>query len=142
MKKRLLGVTLSLIIGAVLLIGGLYVLNIGPFEESTADAGTSIDEINKRSFDTEEMTTNLKSGEFIRAQFRIQLDEPQTLTELEKRDFQVKHVVLLALAEISADQLIGSEGIEELEEQIQTQLNQHLDSGRVEAVYTTTKVVQ
>lgn len=142
MKKRLLGVTLSLIIGAVLLIGGLYVLNIGPFEESTADAGTSIDEINKRSFETEEMTTNLKSGEFIRAQFRIQLDESKTLTELEKRDFQVKHVVLLALAEISADQLIGSEGIEELEEQIQTQLNQHLDSGRVEAVYTTTKVVQ
>lgn len=142
MKKRLLGVTLSLIIGAVLLIGGLYVLNIGPFEESTAEAGTSVDEINKRSFDTEEMTTNLKSGEFIRAQFRIQLDEEQTLTELEKRDFQVKHVVLLALAETSADQLIGSEGIEELEEQIQTQLNQHLDSGRVEAVYTTTKVVQ
>ncbi|MFS0787020.1 flagellar basal body-associated protein FliL [Shouchella sp. 1P09AA] len=142
MKKRLLGVTLSLIIGAVLLIGGLYVLNIGPFEESTADAGSSIDEINKRSFDTEEMTTNLKSGEFIRAQFRIQLDEAQTLAELEKRDFQVKHVVLLALAEISADQLIGSEGIQELEEQIKTQLNQHLDSGRVEAVYTTTKVVQ
>ncbi|GAF24300.1 flagellar biosynthesis protein FliL [Bacillus sp. JCM 19047] len=51
-------------------------------------------------------------------------------------------MVLLALAETSAEDLLGAEGIQELEEEMKAQLNQHLDSGSVEAVYTTTKVVQ
>ncbi|MED4127288.1 flagellar basal body-associated protein FliL [Shouchella miscanthi] len=142
MSKRIIGVFLSIVMGAALLVGGLYLLGIGPFHNDTEQANASIENINKRSFDTEEITTNLKSGQFIRAQFRIQLDDATTLTELEERDFQVKHVVLLALAETSAEDLLGAEGIQELEEEMKAQLNQHLDSGSVEAVYTTTKVVQ
>ncbi|WP_353625932.1 flagellar basal body-associated FliL family protein [Bacillus sp. JCM 19041] len=115
---------------------------MGPFATNHASGAPTIDEINGRSFDTEEAITNLKSGELIRAQFRVQLNDKETLEDLEKREFQVDNVILLALAETSADELLSAEGITELELTIQTRLNDHLNEGSVEAVFTTSKVVQ
>ncbi|GAF12888.1 flagellar biosynthesis protein FliL [Bacillus sp. JCM 19046] len=142
MSKRAVGILSSLVIGLAILVGSLYLLELGPFESSEASAKPTIEEINKRSIDTEEVTTNLKSGEFIRAQFRIQLDAESTLEDMNNREFQVKNVLLLSLAETTSEDLLGSEGINELEQMIQSKLNDHLEQGTVEAVYTTMKVVQ
>lgn len=117
-------------------------LGIGPFAQNKASGAPTIEDISERSFDTEEITTNLKSGEFIRAQFRIELDHKDTLADIDKRGFQVNNVILLTLAEMSAEDLVGEEGLAELQETIQTKLNDHLEQGTVKAVYTTVKVVQ
>ncbi|WP_169871059.1 flagellar basal body-associated protein FliL [Shouchella patagoniensis] len=141
-KNRVIGVILSLFVSGAIVLAGLYLLEVGPFATNHASGAPTIDEINGRSFNTEEAITNLKSGELIRAQFRIQLNDKETLEDIEKRDFQVDNVILLALAETSADELLSAEGITELEHTIQTRLNDHLNEGSVEAVFTTSKVVQ
>jgi flagellar FliL protein len=142
-NKRAVGVISSLLISGIILVAGLYLLDLGPFKQNRASgAPPTIEEINERSFDTEEVTTNLKSGEFIRAQFRIQLDDEKTLTDMNNRGFQINNVILLALAETTAEDLLGEEGLTALQESIQSKLNDHLDEGSIEAVYTTMKVVQ
>jgi flagellar protein FliL len=141
-KNRVIGVAFSLLLTGVVIVAGLYMLGIGPFAQNKASGAPTIEDINERSFDTEEITTNLKSGEFIRAQFRIELDHKDTLTDIDKRGFQVNNVILLTLAEMSAEDLVGEEGLAELQETIQTKLNDHLEQGTVKAVYTTVKVVQ
>ncbi|MGV3240632.1 flagellar basal body-associated protein FliL [Streptococcus hyovaginalis] len=70
----------------------------------------SIDEILESSVDIEEMTTNLASNNFIRISFKIQTDSKEAKEELEKRDFQVKNIIIQELSEKKSEELKGKNG--------------------------------
>ncbi|TSB46418.1 flagellar basal body-associated protein FliL [Alkalicoccobacillus porphyridii] len=110
--------------------------------ETDSSAEPSIDEIIERSYDTEEMTTNLLNGGFVRSKYKIQLDSKEALHELEKRDFQVTNIVLTTLSGKEAKELAGPEGKTQLEEELKEQINTLMQEGSVQKVYMTEWVVQ
>ncbi len=106
------------------------------------DAPPTIDEIIAQSFDTQEITTNLLSNDFVRASFRIHVNNKDALSEIQKRDFQVNNIILRALSGKRAGDLAGSAGIEAFEADIKEEINQLMQEGEVLRVYTTSWVVQ
>ncbi|KMK77224.1 flagellar basal body-associated protein FliL [Alkalihalobacillus pseudalcaliphilus] len=103
---------------------------------------SSIDDIIEMSFETEQIVTNLKSNDYIRVSFFIQGDSKDTLTEIEKRDFQLNHLILSLLSEKTSSELSGRDGMRAIEAQLKEEINTLLDSGEVQNVYTTSWVIQ
>ncbi len=102
----------------------------------------SIDEILEMTVSTEEIVTNLYTGDFIQVQFNIQADSVEAKDELEKRMYQVNHTIIKTLSSMTPEDVSGSEGLSTLEASILNELNTILDQGRVVKVYTTKKVLQ
>ncbi len=132
-----------LILGSLTLVGVVaFVLITNYTNQPVPDAPPTIEEIIAHSFDTKEITTNLLSDDFIRASFRIHVDNKKALKEIQKRDFQVNNIILRALSGRKASGLAGPEGIAEFEDDIRKEINQLMQEGQVIQVYTTTWVIQ
>lgn len=130
-------ILLSLTLIAVLALG---IMNF----YSTSEAGSepSIDEIIENSWELEGITTNLSNGDFLKASFQIHADTKKARKELEKRDFQIRNIVIHELAGRTAKDLRSQEGMDSLESDLRDRLNDKLDSGQVIRVYITDRVVQ
>ncbi|WP_027414603.1 flagellar basal body-associated FliL family protein [Aneurinibacillus terranovensis] len=102
----------------------------------------SADEFQKVTFQTDEITTNLLSGEVILAQFGIQADSEKTKAELQKRTIQVTHIIVETLSSLTPDNIKGAKGMEKMETDIKNKLNEVLQDGKVDKVITTHKVIQ
>jgi flagellar protein FliL len=102
----------------------------------------TIDEILALSVDTNEITTNLLTNDFIRVTFKIQVDNDKAKKELEKRDFQVRNIIIRELSGMRASDFAGSEGIVKLEDIIKKKINEYMQDGSVVNVYTTGFVLQ
>ncbi|MBA2174104.1 flagellar basal body-associated protein FliL [Halobacillus locisalis] len=124
------------VIGVVALIL-VFNLNGDPNE---ASGERSIDEIRESSLLTEEITTDLEDGNFIRIKFRIVTDSKDALEELQKRDFQMQNVLIKELAVM--DEEAFKSGLSNLEETVKLKLNQLMEEGKVTDVYTVNKVLQ
>ncbi|AXF55127.1 flagellar basal body-associated protein FliL [Salicibibacter kimchii] len=143
MMKKVI-ITLSIVIVVLLVsITTTFFLAIQPDGESAAeDPEPGIDEVIDRSWDTDELTTNLAGDHYVRASFRIQADANDTREELQKRDFQIKNAIIHRLAEMDADELGSSDGLQTLEADLQEDINDLLDTGEVERVYTTSRIIR
>ncbi|WP_226578783.1 flagellar basal body-associated protein FliL [Halobacillus litoralis] len=116
----------------------LFVLNMnGPEEPNGA---RSIDDIRESSFVTEEMTTDLMDGSYVKIRFRIVTDSKKTKDELEKRDFQVQNALIKELAVMETEAF--QTGLTDLEKKMTIRLDQLMESGEVTDVYTVNKVLQ
>lgn len=124
------------VIGVVALIL-VFNLNGDPNE---ASGERSIDEIRESSLLTEEITTDLEDGNFIRIKFRIVTDSKDALEELQKRDFQMQNVLIKELAVMDGEAF--KSGLSNLEETVKLKLNQLMEEGKVTDVYTVNKVLQ
>ncbi|MCA0969133.1 flagellar basal body-associated protein FliL [Halobacillus litoralis] len=124
------------VIGVVALI---LVFNLNN-EPEEASGERSIDEIRESSLLTEEITTDLEDGDFIRIRFRIVTDSTDALEELEKRDFQMQNVLIKELATMEGETF--QSGLSGLEETVKLRLNQVMQEGEVTDVYTVDKVLQ
>jgi flagellar FliL protein len=102
----------------------------------------SIDEIIKYSVDIEEITTNLQSGGYLRVQYKVQTDSKKARTELEKRQFQVRNILIHEISSKKSSDFSGGEGLEKLENDIQTKINEVMQEGLVVKVYTTSFLLQ
>lgn len=102
----------------------------------------SIDEILEMTLSTEEIVTNLYTGDFIQVQFNIQADSVEAKEELEKRMYQINHIIIKTLSSMTPEDVSGSEGLSTLEASILNELNTIMNQGRVVKVYTTKKVLQ
>lgn len=71
---------------------------------------SSIDDILERTVSIDQITTNLASDDYIRISFTIQVESKKAKEELEKRDFQVKNLMIQELSEMQADDLRGKDG--------------------------------
>ncbi len=131
------------ILVSLTLVGVLTFVLVNHFtNQPDPSAEPTIDEIIAQSFETEEITTNLLSNDFVQAKFRIHVDSRDALEEIQKRDFQINNIILRALSGKQSSELAGSEGIEAFEADIRDQLNELMQEGSVVQVYTTSWVIQ
>lgn len=131
-----------LVVLTVALVGVYFFLVHKP-HASASQKAPSIDQIvNQLSVDTDEITTNLADNKFIKIQFKIQVSNKQAKKELTERQFQVNNTILYILSNKTETDLEGQNGIKNLEEDLQSKLNQLMVSGKIVHVYTTEKLIQ
>ncbi len=132
-----------IILAALTLLGVIVFVLFNQFLDSPKEGQEpTIDEIINLSFDTDEITTNLQSNDFIRATFRIQVDSRSALSEIQKRDFQINNILLRSLSNKRSSELAGNEGIVDFENSIRDEINALMQEGEVVQVYTTSWVIQ
>ncbi|MBX0356438.1 flagellar basal body-associated protein FliL [Halobacillus sp. Nhm2S1] len=134
---KVMVITLSTltVIGVVALV---LVLNFNG--ESEASEERSIDDIREASFLTDEITTDLQNGDYVRISFRVVTDSKESMEELKKRDFQLQNVLLKELS--SMDSETFQSGLSDLEAKVKLKLNEFMSEGEVTEVYTVNKVLQ
>ncbi|RDY72150.1 flagellar basal body-associated protein FliL [Halobacillus trueperi] len=134
---KVMVITLSTltVIGVVALV---LVLNFNG--ESEASGDRSIDDIREASFLTEEITTDLQNGDYVRISFRVVTDSKESMEELKKRDFQMQNVLLKELSTMDSETF--QSGLSDLEKKVKLKLNEFMSEGEVTDVYTVNKVLQ
>lgn len=142
-KNRLVTIMLIILI-ALTLIGGLTLFLYTQFFQPPEDpnAAPTIEEVIERSVETEEITTNLASNQIIRGKFVIEADSVDARNELELRAFQIENIIISKLADLTAQDFRGSEGIAALEASIASEINLIMQEGVVSRVYMQQKIIQ
>ncbi|MCA1023072.1 flagellar basal body-associated protein FliL [Halobacillus litoralis] len=134
-KVMIITLSTLTILGAAALV---FVLNVNGGQETAGER--SIDDIREASFVTEEMTTDLKDGSYVRISFQVVTDSKDTKKEMEKRDFQIKNTLIKELSVMESENF--QSGISDLEKKMKVKMNELLEEGRVTEVYTVNKVLQ
>lgn len=124
----------------VITVGGVVALILVLNSSTQATDEPTIDELREYSIETEELTTDLQNDRFVRIQFRIVTDSKDAKEELEKRDFQLKNILIKQLSPMNEEEF--KTGVDNLEGTLKTRLNELMTEGVVTEVYTTKKVLQ
>lgn len=140
-KNRPIVTMIILLLTMMLFAAGAFIAYI-LMNDTAESKEPTIDDILEATWETEEITTNLKNNDLIRTQFRIQLTNKEAREEIEKRDFQVYNIIINELAQMEKEDFNESDGLTKLEEQAKEKINQLLQAGLVERVYTTKKMIQ
>ena len=109
-------------------------------DDGTKGQAKSIDEIVEYSYQSPEITTDLKDGAFVRIQFQILTDGNAAKKEITKRDFQLKNILIKELAKLTEDDF--KTGLTNLENIVQDKLNELMTEGKITDVYTINKILQ
>lgn len=131
-----------IILIAITLVGAVAVVVVLKVTGAEGDKEPSIDKVLEASVDVPEITTNLASDDFLRISFKIQTDGKKAKEELEKRDFQVKNIIIHTLSEKTAEQVSGNAGQTQLEKELKDQINELMQEGKIEQVYITGSLLQ
>lgn len=142
MKNNKLVVIMFVILIAIALVGTIAVVVILNSAKNNGNGEPSIDQILEASVDIQEITTNLASNDYIRISFKIQTNSKKAKQELEKREFQVRNVIIHTLSEKRSDEIQGSQGHSQLEDEIKLKINEFMQTGKVERVYITESLLQ
>lgn len=135
LKTMMISLTVLIVVG---ITGFIIFINIT--NEDAKGEPLSIDEINEYSYETPEVTTDLKDGKFVRIQFQIVTDGKKALKEVEKREFQIKNILIKELAVMSEEDFKA--GLTDLEATMQSKLNEVMTDGSITDVYTISKILQ
>ena len=133
---------MAILLVAITLVGAIAVVVILKVTGEDKEKELTIDEVLEASVDIPQMTANLASNDFIRISFKIQTDSVTAKEELEKRDFQVKNIIILELSEKTAEDLKGKEGQQKLENDLKIKISEIMQEGKVEHVYITESLLQ
>ncbi|KAB2337517.1 flagellar basal body-associated protein FliL [Cytobacillus depressus] len=142
MKNNKLIMIMLILLVAITLVGAVAVIIVKQLNDQSGTKEPTIDEVLKASLDVPQITTNLASNDFIRISFKIQTDSKKTKEELEKRDFQVKDIIIQELSEMKAEDIQGKDGQSQLKEDLKAKINQILHKGKIEKVYITENLLQ
>jgi len=134
MKSLLISMSIIIVIGAAAFF---YLFNN---MDSNEDDKQSIGDMNKYSYETPEMTTDLKNGAYVRIQFLVITDGKKAVEEVQEREFQIQNILIKELAVMSENDF--REGLSKLESTLQDDLNEVMDDGIVTDVYTINKILQ
>ena len=104
------------------------------------DDEITIDEMNEYSYETPEITTDLADGKFVRIQFQVITDGKKAFEEVEKREFQIKNVLIKELAVMNEEDF--KTGLSDLEGNMRDNLNEVMTEGMITDVYTVSKILQ
>lgn len=140
MKKILLLISLSTLLLAIVAFGLWKMLQ--PEEVKPLPGALTAEELLEYTVETEDITTNLKSGGYIQVKFQLQGDSVETKDELTNRMFLIRNMVIHTLASMTREELKGAEQIVVLEKTIQEKINEQLPAGEVLKVFTTKKLLQ
>jgi flagellar protein FliL len=142
MKNNKVIIIMLVLLLVITLAGAGAFIYIWKFTGEQKTNEPSIDEILESSVDIEEMTTNLASNNFIRISFKIQTDSKEAKEELEKRDFQVKNIIIQELSEKKSEELKGKNGQIKLENDLKDKINELMQEGKVVQVYIVNSLLQ
>lgn len=142
MKNNKLVMIMAIMLVAIMLVGTIALVAVMKLSGDDSKKEPSIDEVLEASVDIPEVTTNLASDDFIKISFKIETDSKKAKEELEKRDFQVRNIIIYELSEKKSEELQGKEGKMKLEETLQTKLNSLMQEGKVQKVYITGSLLQ
>ncbi|MDQ0161743.1 flagellar basal body-associated protein FliL [Aeribacillus alveayuensis] len=142
MNKKII-TTLLIIITSISIIGiaALYVIQQFA-ENSQEEKEPTIDEVLERTVEVPEITTNLASNNIVQLTLKIETTNKKAKEELEKRDFQVRDIVIFVLSDIKASELEGQNGMNILKEKIKNRINGLLQNGEVKELYITSFILQ
>ncbi|WP_181954929.1 flagellar basal body-associated protein FliL [Lentibacillus cibarius] len=135
-KIMLVSLSLFLLAGGIALITVLYGTDGG---QGSGNA-QSIDEVIEQSYKTPEITTDLQDGSFVRIQFQVITDSVKAKKELQKREFQLKNILIKELANMNEKDF--QTGLSNLEDAVQLKLNEIMTEGSIKDVYTINKILQ
>lgn len=126
----------------VLLIAGVVVLVVIPnvTEDEKSGSAQTIDDMVDYSYKTSDITTDLEDGSFVRIQFQIVTDSKKAKEEGQKRAFQMKNILIKELAKM--DEKDFKSGLTNLEDVVQSKLNEVMTKGKITDVYTISKILQ
>lgn len=141
MKNKLLLIMVVLLV-VIAIIGSAAIFYIYQTSHKDEQEGRTIEEVLKTSVDVNDVTTNLASDDIIRISFKIQTENKAAKEELEKRDFQVKNIIILSLSEKTEDDIKGKDGQVKLEEELKEKISSIMQKGKVEKVYITESLLQ
>ncbi|MED0669327.1 flagellar basal body-associated FliL family protein [Aneurinibacillus aneurinilyticus] len=149
-KNRLVNIALILLM-AITLIGVVIFIIWQSYLKQPVDPAAvngkqvekkiSAEEIEKVTVETDEIRTNLLTGDLILAKFAIQAENEKVKKELELRKTQVIHTVIKILSAMKPEEVQGPKGMEKVEAAIKTELNKLLEKGKIVDVITTHKIV-
>lgn len=131
----LLSLVIIVLVGVV---AAVIVLNVLGKQDKGEEQ--SIDEIVEYSYQTPEITTDLSDGSFVRIQFQIITDSKDAKEEIEKREFQVRNILIKELA--TQDEESFKSGLSDVEDILKVELNKVMSEGSIEDVYTINKILQ
>lgn len=134
-KTMLLSLVIIVLVGVV---AAVIVLNV--LDKKDKEDEQSIDEIVEYSYQTPEITTDLSDGSFVRIQFQIITDSKDAKEEIEKREFQVRNILIKELA--TKDEDAFKSGLSDVEDILKVELNKVMTEGSIEDVYTINKILQ
>ncbi|MEI5906181.1 flagellar basal body-associated protein FliL [Bacillus spongiae] len=134
--------TMFLILVTITLVGVTVLILLLNSKGEAEEINPTIDEIRDSSVDISEITTNLYSDDFIRISFKIQTDSKKAKSEVEKRDFQIRNIIIEELSEVKAQNLRGKAGKQQFESLLTLKFNELIQEGKVEKVYITSSVIQ
>lgn len=124
------------IVGIVAIILLIYV----DFDESS-DSEPTISDMAESSFVTDEITTDLADGQFIRVQFRIVTDNQDTSEQLKSGDhFVINDAIIEELTVLEGSDFRNE--LTSVREDVKGAINDRLDEGEVTDVFITQKAVQ
>lgn len=90
-----------------------------------------------------EIMTNLAGGQkFIRVSFAFELENKKAKEEFEKLDFKMKAIIIQTLADMTSEQVSGSQGFDALTSALMNKMNPLLQEGKLRQVYITDHVIQ
>lgn len=139
MSKLVKTMITSLVVLLVIAIASLVVV-LNVVGESEQGDAQSIDDIVNYSYESPEITTDLEDGVFVRIQFQIVTDGKSALKEVEKRDFQLKNIIIKELATKTEEDF--KSGLSDIEQVIKSRLNELMEEGQITEVYTINKILQ
>ncbi|WP_101843890.1 flagellar basal body-associated protein FliL [Halobacillus sp. Marseille-P3879] len=132
--------TMLAVLGTITVLGVAALVLVLNISKGEADEERSIDEMVETSMTTEDITTDIENGDFVRISFQVVTDSEDALNELQKRDFQMQNILIKELATMEAEAFKSD--LDELEEEVRLKLNELMTEGKVEKVYTVDKVLQ
>lgn len=142
MKNNKLLMTMIILLISITLIGAVALVLVLKMTGETAHKEPSIEKVLEASVDVPTITTNLATDDFIRISFKIETDSKKAKEELEKRDFQVKNIIIQELSEKKTEELQGKEGKIKLEDSLKAGINELMQEGKVKKVYITESLLQ
>jgi flagellar protein FliL len=142
MKNNKLVMIMLIMLVAIMLVGTIALVTVMKFAGDDEKKEPTIDEVLEASVDIPEVTTNLASNDFIKISFKIETDSNKAKEELQKRDFQVRNIIIYELSEKKSEELQGKEGKMNLEETLKTKLNSLMQEGKIKKVYITGSLLQ
>ena len=143
-------VQVSLIILVALTLIALITFFLWPMTTPSmvsGNQGMNVEDLSSKellelSVDTEQITTNLYTNDFIIVQLNILVDNKKARKEVENRMSEIRSAIISVLASKTPEDLQGEEGISALEEILFKRFNEILNEGSVVRVLTIDRQIQ
>ncbi len=98
-------------------------------------------QLKKLSTEIPDILTNLNTGDFIKISFTFVLSNENGKEEFELLDFKIRHIINATLADLSPDDIRGSQGNDFVSATLMNKINQILEEGKVREVNITGLVI-